>query len=216
MFTKIKTLIIMQTSNSIKPFRVLMLLSISLCIYNISFGQQKTLKDITNELYLNAFIYGKTDTGLVTFLKKHVPYLTVKPPKGGWILPPRIGGTETISFETYYFKKHPLINLNSEGGMLEFEFAEYSKGDISVEDTRLKLIFKNKNDADSTYKLLFDLISPVVTKNEIEEINGVKVARFIENPADKWPKKAILILRTEEIIGPKYVIVFKDSESDEF
>jgi hypothetical protein len=200
----------MQSSISIKPFRLFILLFISCCFGIISYGQQKTLKDISNEILLNAFVYGKTDTDLFNFLKAYIPYLTKEPPKGQIINPPRIEGEENFIMQSYFFKKHPLFNFKMSTARLDFLLVQYTVPGYKVDDKNLWFMFDKKEDADSAFNAIANLLGEYAEQKDIKEANGSKTAKFLEKTSDKWSRKALLVLTKDEVFDNKYKILFKN------
>ena len=170
-------------------------------------GQNKMFKELSNKLELNAFVYSKTDAATFEFLKIYIPYLTKKLPKGISFTPP-VGLNAQRSMHSIIFKKHPYFDFKISEGRLDFLTVEVDGGTIVITDTKLWLIFDNRNDAEITFKKLTDLFSPLSEQINISEANGRKIAKFVgKKPADEFDRAKIM-LTTDEIDPTKYKILF--------
>ena len=73
---------------------------------------QTNFKELNDQLFCNAFTFGKADSATADFLKIHFPYLTEKLPKGQVIGIP-IGRDAKRGIETMKFEKHPFFTFNT-------------------------------------------------------------------------------------------------------
>ena len=154
-------------------------------------AQQNKIQDITDKLFCHVYAYEKADSSTKEFLKKNFPYLTQKPPKEGWIMPP-IGSNSQKFIISMKFTKHPFFDFRIDEGRLDFN-AVKTGTEVFEDGVTLILLCKTFKDGLATYNDIINLYKKVSDDKKIIEGNDQNIARFWGKTAYKSTAKAEIV-----------------------
>ena len=154
-------------------------------------AQQKKIEGITSELFCHVYSYEKANSSTKEFLKKTFPYLTQKPPKGGWVMPP-IGRNSQKFIISMKFTKHPFFDFRIDEGRLDFN-AVKTETEVFETGVTLNMLCKTFKNGLATYNDIINLYKKVSDNKEIIEGNDQNIARFWGKTAYKTTEKVEIV-----------------------
>jgi hypothetical protein len=183
--------------------------SIFIFFFMTSQSQTNTFDSVVNRLQFH-ILTDNPDTCVAAFLKRCVPVLASKPKSksGGWTSyssePIRMPQAGLLSIKV---AQHPSLQCKHSGARFDILTEEWPNGHPGIKAFRVWFYFDNKADAQTALKRLVEMFEVTKTKVALIRKPESQTAMLYENEKDTWTS-AILTLRKEKGLNPKYSILF--------
>lgn len=178
-------------------------------INNNAMSQITRFENRAHELYFNVYTM-HPDKSIIGFLKKYIPQLYHRPPKGNWkAVPPMNFESEHSCVHALEFTKHPYFDNKFYAGRLEFITKESGDNVVGLKDVRLWLDFDSYKSADIAFQSLINSFTPISTSKNIYEIYSSHVAEFVDENTKSSFNSVQFILMKNLPIKPGFQIFFR-------